>query len=119
MHGNRIAVGADVKDGYVAIRGWTQKSMYTLHDFCENMQMKGVKYIICTDISKDGALEGSNRAMYEKLTAKYKMRFIASGGISSIDDIRALKDIGLYGAIIGKAYYQGVIDLKSAIQEAE
>ena len=83
------------------------------------MQMKGVKYIICTDISKDGALEGTNRAMYEKLTAKYKMRFIASGGISSIEDIRALKDIGLYGAIIGKAYYQGVIDLKSAIQEAE
>lgn len=119
FHGNRIAVGADVKGGYVAIRGWTQKSMYTLHDFCENMQMKGVKYIICTDISKDGALEGTNRAMYEKLTAKYKMRFIASGGISSIDDIRALKDIGLYGAIIGKAYYQGVIDLKSAIQEAE
>lgn len=119
LHGNRIAVGADAKDGYVAIRGWTQKSMYTLHDFCENMQMKGVKYIICTDISKDGALEGTNRAMYEKLTAKYKMRFIASGGISSIDDIRALKDIGLYGAIIGKAYYQGVIDLKSAIQEAE
>ena len=119
LHGNRIAVGADVKDGYVAIRGWTQKSMYTLHDFCENMQMKGVKYIICTDISKDGALEGTNRAMYEKLTAKYKMRFIASGGISSIDDIRALKDIGLYGAIFGKAYYQGVIDLKSAIQEAE
>ena len=119
LHGNRIAVGAYVKDGYVAIRGWTQKSMYTLHDFCENMQMKGVKYIICTDISKDGALEGTNRAMYEKLTAKYKMRFIASGGISSIEDIRALKDIGLYGAIIGKAYYQGVIDLKSAIQEAE
>lgn len=119
LHENRIAVGADVKDGYVAIRGWTQKSMYTLHDFCENMQMKGVKYIICTDISKDGALEGTNRAMYEKLIAKYKMRFIASGGISSIDDIRALKDIGLYGAIIGKAYYQGVIDLKSAIQEAE
>lgn len=119
LHGKRIAVGADVKDGYVAIRGWTQKSMYTLHDFCENMQMKGVKYIICTDISKDGALEGTNRAMYEKLTAKYKMRFIASGGISSIEDIRALKDIGLYGAIIGKAYYQGVIDLKSAIQEAE
>lgn len=119
LYGNRIAVGADVKDGYVAIRGWTQKSMYTLHDFCENMQMKGVKYIICTDISKDGALEGTNRAMYEKLTAKYKMRFIASGGISSIDDIRALKEIGLYGAIIGKAYYQGVIDLKSAIQEAE
>ena len=93
--------------------------MYTLHDFCENMQMKGVKYIICTDISKDGALEGTNRAMYEKLIEKYKMRFIASGGISSIEDIRALKDIGLYGAIIGKAYYQGVIDLKSAIQEAE
>lgn len=117
LHGRRIAVGADVKDGYVAIRGWTQKSMFTLHDFCENMQMKGVKYIICTDISKDGALQGTNRKMYRTLSEKFNMRFIASGGISSVEDIRALKEIGLYGAIIGKAYYQGVIDLKKAIQE--
>ncbi len=117
LHGRRIAVGADVKDGYVAIRGWTQKSMFTLHDFCENMQMKGVKYIICTDISKDGALQGTNREMYRTLSEKFNMRFIASGGISSVEDIRALKEMGLYGAIIGKAYYQGVIDLKEAIRE--
>lgn len=117
LHGRRIAVGADVKDGYVAIRGWTQKSMFTLHDFCENMQMKGVKYVICTDISKDGALQGTNREMYRTLTEKFNMRFIASGGISSVEDIRALKEMGLYGAIIGKAYYQGVIDLKEAIRE--
>lgn len=117
LHGRRIAVGADVKDGYVAIRGWTQKSMFTLHDFCENMQMKGVKYIICTDISKDGALQGTNREMYRTLSEKFNMRFIASGGISSVEDIRALKEMGLYGAIIGKADYQGVIDLKEAIRE--
>ncbi len=119
LYGRRIAVGADVRDGYVAIKGWTQKSLYTLHDFCRNMEMKGVKYIICTDISKDGAMQGTNCEMYSKLIDKYNMRFIASGGVSSLDDVRALKEIGLYGAIIGKAYYQGAIDLREAIKEAE
>ncbi len=119
LYGRRIAVGADVRDGYVAIKGWTQKSLYTLHDFCQNMEMKGVKYIICTDISKDGAMQGTNREMYSKLIDKYNMRFIASGGISTLDDVRALKEIGLYGAIIGKAYYQGAIDIQEAIKEAE
>ena len=119
LHGRRIAVSADVKEGFVAIKGWTQKSLFTLHDFCENMHMKGVKYIICTDISKDGALQGTNREMYRTLMGKFNMRFIASGGISSIEDIKALKEMDVYGAIIGKAYYQGVIDLKEAIKEAE
>jgi len=120
LYGRRIAVGADIRDGYVAIRGWTEKSAFTLDDFCDNMQTKGVKYIICTDISKDGALMGTNREMYRLLSERFKaMRFIASGGVSSIEDIHALRDMGLWGAIIGKAYYQGVIDLAEAIREAK
>ncbi|MBQ6583403.1 MAG: 1-(5-phosphoribosyl)-5-[Mogibacterium sp.] len=119
MYGRRIAVGADIRDGYVAIRGWTEVSNYTLDNFCENMQTKGVKTVICTDVSKDGAMQGTNRGMYQKLQEKYQMRFIASGGISSLEDIRALREMGLYGAIIGKAYYQGAIDLAEAIREAE
>ena len=83
------------------------------------MQTKGVKTVICTDVSKDGAMQGTNRGMYQKLQEKYQMRFIASGGISSLEDIWALREMGLYGAIIGKAYYQGAIDLAEAIREAE
>ncbi|MBQ6622699.1 MAG: 1-(5-phosphoribosyl)-5-[Mogibacterium sp.] len=119
MYGRRIAVGADVRDGYVAIRGWTETSQYTLGTFCENMQTKGVKTIICTDVSKDGAMQGTNRGMYQKLQEKYTMRIIASGGISTMEDVRALKEMGLYGAIIGKAWYTGAIDLAEAIREAQ
>ena len=119
LYGSRIAVGADIKDGYVAIKGWTEKSQFSLHDFCKNMQKKGVRYIICTDIAKDGALQGTNREMYKVLTEKFNMHFIASGGISNIDDIRALKEMNIYGAIVGRAYYQGAIDLQEAIKEAK
>jgi len=82
------------------------------------MQDIGVKTIICTDISKDGAMNGTNRELYKELTGRFDLRITASGGVSSIDDIRALKAMGLYGAIIGKAYYTGAIDLKEAIKEA-
>lgn len=118
-YGRKIAVGADIKDGAVAIKGWTVKSQYTLHEFCENMQAKGVKTIIVTDISKDGAMQGTNREMYKELSGKFNMKFIASGGVSSMDDIMALKGLDMYGAIIGKAYYQGAIDLKEAIEAAK
>lgn len=118
-YGRKIAVGADIKDGAVAIKGWTVKSQYTLHEFCENMQAKGVKTIIVTDISKDGAMQGTNREMYKALAEKFNMKFIASGGVSSIDDVKALRDLDLYGAIIGKAYYQGAIDLAEAIEAAK
>lgn len=115
-YGDKIAVGVDVKDGYVAIKGWLEKSQFTCLDFCEQMVEIGVKTIICTDISKDGAMQGTNRELYSELSKKFDLKITASGGVSSIDDIKALKDLGLYGAIIGKAYYIGAIDLKEALE---
>ncbi len=118
-YGDKIAVGIDLKDGYVAIKGWTEKSALTADDFCHKMQDIGVKTIICTDISKDGAMMGTNRALYKELSEKFTMHIIASGGVSSIDDIKALRKMELYGAIVGKAYYTGAIDLKEAIEVAK
>lgn len=118
-YGEKIAVGADVKDGYIAIKGWVEKSEYSLDEFLKKMQNLGVKTIICTDISKDGAMKGTNLALYKELSQKYTLDIIASGGVSNIDDIKALKEMNLYGAIIGKAYYTGAIDLKEAIEVAK
>ncbi len=118
-YGDKIAVGVDIKDGYVAIKGWTEKSEYTLFSFCEKMQNKGVKYLICTDISKDGAMNGTNLELYRELSQKFSMNITASGGVSSIEDIKNLRKLGLYGAIIGKAYYTGAIDLSEAIGVAD
>ena len=117
-YGEKIAVGADVLDGYIAIKGWTEKSEYTLDAFFEKMQNIGVSTVICTDISKDGAMIGTNRLMYRELSQKYSVNIIASGGVSSLDDVRALRDMKIYGAIIGKAYYTGAINLADAIEEA-
>lgn len=117
-YGEKIAVGVDVKDGFVAIKGWVEKSQYTCFEFCTLMQEIGVKTIICTDISKDGAMQGTNRELYAELIKKFDMEFIASGGVSSMDDIIALKNSGVHGAIIGKAYYVGAIDLKKAVEIA-
>ena len=118
-YGEKIAVGADVKDGYIAIKGWLEKSAYTLDAFFEKMQNMGVKTIICTDISKDGAMKGTNLQMYSELSKKYSLDIVASGGVSAIDDVKALRKMELYGAIIGKAYYTGAIDLKEAIEVAK
>ena len=115
-YGERIAVSVDVKDGYAAIRGWQEQSALTCDALCERLQDVGVKTVICTDISRDGAMRGTNRALYADLTRRYKMNFIASGGVSSMEDVIALRDSGVYGAIIGKAYYTGAIDLKAAIE---
>lgn len=117
-YGDRIAVGADVKNGYIAIKGWTAKSEYTLDEFFAKMQTKGVKTVICTDISRDGAMRGTNLEMYKQLSEKYTIDIIASGGVSSLDDVRELRKMNLHGAIIGKAYYTGAIDLSEAIKEA-
>lgn len=117
-YGEHIAVGADVKDGFVAIKGWLEKSAYTLEQFMDKMQGIGVKTVICTDISKDGAMKGTNRELYRELSAKYAMNIVASGGVSSMEDVRALRAMELYGAIIGKAYYTGAIDLREAIEVA-
>lgn len=116
---NRIVVGVDVKDGFVAVKGWLEKSKYTLFDFCKQMQELGVDTIICTDISKDGAMQGANVDMYKKLKDEYSMKIIASGGVSSIEDVLKLKNLGIYGAIIGKAYYTKAIDLVKAIEVAK
>lgn len=118
-HGEKIAVGADVADGRIAIRGWLEKSEYTTEAFFDKMQALGVKTIICTDISKDGAMKGTNRALYKELGEKYAIDIVASGGVSTLEDIQALAIAGTYGAIIGKAYYVGAIDLKEAIRVAK
>ncbi len=117
-YGEKIAAGADIRDGYVAIRGWTEKSQLTLEDFCDRMVAIGVKTLICTDISRDGAMRGTNREMYRMLSERFRLQITASGGVSSMEDIRSLRALNLYGAIIGKAYYTGDIDLKKAIEVA-
>lgn len=117
-YGEKIAVGADIKDGFIAIKGWTEKSDVRCEDFFADMEKTGVKTIICTDISKDGAMKGTSVELYRRLSGMFSVNIIASGGVSSIDDIVKLKEIPVYGAIIGKAYYTGAIDLKSAIEAA-
>ena len=119
QYGEKIAVGADVKDGYIAIKGWIEKSQYSLEEFLSKMQKLGVKTVICTDISKDGAMKGTNLALYKELSEKFTLDIIASGGVSTIDDVKELRKMNLYGAIIGKAYYTGAIDLGEAIEVAK
>ncbi len=118
-YGEKIAIGADIKDGYVAIKGWVEKSEYECFEFCEKMQKIGVRTLICTDISKDGAMMGTNHGLYKDLSEKFDMQIVASGGVSSIDDVKKLSALGIYGAIIGKAYYTKAISLKEAIEVAK
>ena len=118
QYGPAIALGADVRDGEVAIRGWLELSGMTLDAFCEKYQAMGARTLICTDISRDGAMQGANWALYADLQRRYSMDIVASGGVSSMEDVRALARMGLYGAIIGKACYTGAIDLAEAIREA-
>ena len=118
-YGDRIAVGADIKDGMIAIKGWLEKSEIEAFDFFENIQSMGVKTVICTDISKDGAMRGANHALYRELSEKFDMQIVASGGVSSMDDVKKLRELDIYGAIIGKAYYTGAIELSRAIEVAK
>ena len=117
-YGEKIAVGADVKDGKIAVKGWLEQSDVTLDEFFLKMQDLGVKNIICTDISRDGAMRGTNLELYRELSEKYSLDITASGGVSSIEDVKRLREMNLYGAIIGKAYYTGAVDLKEAIEVA-
>ena len=116
QYGEKIAVSVDLKDGFVAIKGWTQQSGLTAQAMCERLVGIGVKTVICTDISRDGAMKGTNRELYRALNDAYALDFIASGGVSSMEDVCALADMKLYGAIIGKAYYTGAINLREAIE---
>lgn len=115
----KIAVGADVKDGRIAIHGWLETADLTLDAFLKKMESIGVKNVICTDISRDGAMRGTNLELYQTLAEKYALDITASGGVSTIEDIRQLRRMKLYGAIIGKAYYTGAIDLKEALEVAK
>ncbi len=111
-----IAVGVDIRDGLVAIKGWTEVTETTCDDFCRSMEDIGVKTIICTDISRDGAMKGTNRQLYSDLSQKFSLDIMASGGVSTLEDIKALADMNIYGAILGKALYTGAIDLADALK---
>ncbi|MBO5462116.1 MAG: 1-(5-phosphoribosyl)-5-[(5-phosphoribosylamino)methylideneamino]imidazole-4-carboxamide isomerase [Clostridia bacterium] len=119
LYGEKIAVGADIKDGKVAIKGWVEKSEYGTFEFFEKLEKIGVSTVICTDISKDGAMQGTNRELYKELSEKFSVNIIASGGVSSLDDIKALSEMNLYGAIIGKAYYTGAVKINEALEVAK
>lgn len=116
--GSLIAVGVDIRDGFVATHGWTEESGIKYLDFCKRLEQAGVGVIICTDISRDGALSGTNTELYRELKEKTKLKVIASGGVSSEEDITALCGMGLYGAILGKALYTGALDLRRALEIA-
>lgn len=111
----KIAVGVDFRDGKVAIKGWTELADVTCFDFCESLQKRGVRTVICTDISKDGLLGGTNIALYREMVRRFSMDLTASGGVSSLEDVRKLRDMGIYGAILGKALYTGMLDLSEAV----
>lgn len=118
-YGKKIAVGIDIKDGKVAIKGWTKASDLDAFAFCDEMQKKGVQTFICTDISKDGAMQGTNRELYRQLKERFDVDIIASGGVSSLEDIKALRQYDLHGAIVGKAYYTGAIKLSEVVEVAK
>ena len=118
-YGDAIAVGIDISGGFVATRGWTDITKVSCDEMFANMEKIGVKTVICTDISKDGAMMGTNLDLYKDLKSKYNIDIVASGGVSSMDDITALKKMDLYGAILGKALYEGAVDLTKAIEVAK
>ena len=115
-YADRIAVGIDIRDGFVAIKGWTEKTELEAFDFCRKMADIGVRSLICTDISRDGAMQGANHELYRMLKEKLDLSIIASGGVSSMEDVRRLSRLDIHGAIIGKAYYTGAICLRDAIE---
>ena len=117
-YGDKIAGGVDMKDGYVAIKGWTEKSALEGMEFCKELERIGVKTVICTDISKDGVMQGANYELYTTMSKTLSLNVISSGGVSDIEGIKKLSGMGMYGAIVGKAYYTKAISLKEAIEVA-
>ena len=117
--GDRIAVGVDIKEGKVAIKGWLETAALDALEFCEKLQRLGVSTIISTDISRDGAMQGANHALYRTLQERFRLQIVASGGVFTLEDVKKLAARGLYGAIIGKAYYTGAISLAEAIEVAK
>ncbi len=117
-YGAGVAVGVDIKDGFVATHGWTELSGSDCFGFCRELADAGVQTVICTDVSRDGAMRGANLELYRELNARFRLDIVASGGVSSLEDVRELRDMGLYGAILGKALYTGAVKLADAIEEA-
>lgn len=115
-YGEKVAVGIDLRDGKIAIKGWTETAEVDTEDFLLSLQNMGLTTVICTDIAKDGAMQGANHSLYKMLSEKFSLKIVASGGVSSLDDVKRLSAMNLYGAIIGKAYYTGAIDLAEAIE---
>ncbi len=119
LYPNHIAVGIDIKENMVAIKGWTEISALSCYDFCRIVQEIGIQTIICTDISKDGMMSGTNLELYQELSERFNLNIIASGGVSTIEDVRKLSSMKVYGAILGKALYTGAIELSEAISVAK
>ncbi len=119
LYCDKITVGVDIKDGMVAIKGWTELSDVSCEDFCRRLEKIGVSSVICTDISKDGMMSGTNLELYKRLNEEFSINIIASGGVSTLEDVRALKDMDMFGAIVGKAIYTGAINLTEAIKITE
>lgn len=119
LYGDRIAVGVDVRDGYVAVSGWKEITHLEGMDFCRRLRDSGVATVIYTDISKDGKMQGTNLEAYEELSDIKGLNIIASGGISALSEIRKLKEMGIFGAILGKSLYEGLFRLEDALKESE
>ncbi len=113
---DKIILGADCKDRKIATNGWMEKSTLDVVEFINNYESKGIQYVVCTDIEKDGMLLGTSNELYKEILVKTKVRLIASGGVSSLNDLEILKAIGCEGAIVGKAIYEGRITLKELEQ---
>ena len=116
-YGDAIAVGVDARDGFVAINGWKELSAETGIDFCRRLRDAGVKTVIYTDISRDGAEQGTNLELYRELADIEGLNITASGGVSSIEELKELQTIGTHAAILGKALYTGRLDLADVIKE--
>jgi len=117
--GDRVAVGVDLKDGAIAIKGWRETAPEPAEAFFQRLVDWGVRTVICTDVSRDGMLGGTNVALYQSLAERLPLQLIASGGVSSLEELRRLKALGLYGAILGKALYTGALSLRGALGEVE
>ncbi len=115
-YGAAVAVGVDLKDGRPAIRGWTETADVDGMAFCRRLAADGVRTVIVTDISRDGLLGGSNVALYRRMAAELPLELIASGGVTTLEDVAALRDLGLAGAILGRALYTGDLDLRRALE---
>ncbi len=118
-YGEKIAVGVDARDGRVAVEGWLETTQVDSMEFCERLRDDGVKTVIYTDISRDGMMRGANIEAYERLSRLQGLDVVASGGITYMDEISKLKAMGIYGAILGKALYEGILKLEEAIIAAE